>query len=373
MKQTAIVLTTINRPHLLRGYAENIIRYGHADGVQILMVADRKTPSAAAEDIKEVERSGVQAQLLDLEWQDQWLGRFPALSRMIPFDSDNRRNVGFLVAAERRAEVIITIDDDNFIGDGDFVGLHGIVGDMIEAPVLRSLNRWVNICRYVEFDSGVPVYPRGFPFSRRWADTSEGSSGTGRVMLNAGLWLDDPDVDAVTRLVLRTRGIRIHDGRWALGSGHFSPINTQNTAFHRDVLPAYYYVKMGASIGGLKLDRYGDIWSGFFAKSVIDHNNHMVTFGPPASVHRRNTHSLLKDLREELWGMVLTDVLCEFVETLQLRSRGYGETYLELADHLRTFVGRRKDIPDAARDHIMEVADVMGIWVETCRVLGVTA
>ena len=96
-----------------------------------------------------------------------------------------------------------------------------------------------------------------------------------------------------------------------LAPGTWSPINTQNTAFHRDILPAFYFVPVGDPVSGIAVERYGDIWAGFFAKKLIDHLDDRITFGHPACDHRRNVHNLLGDLELEFWSIILTDPLAE--------------------------------------------------------------
>ena len=56
-----------------------------------------------------------------------------------------------------------------------------------------------------------------------------------------------------------------------LGNRAWSPINTQNTAIHRDVIVSYYFVRMGYPLGGMAIDRFGDIVSGYFSQACVRH------------------------------------------------------------------------------------------------------
>jgi len=124
---------------------------------------------------------------------------------------------------------------------------------------------------------------------------------------------------------------------------------------------------MNASIGGSKLDRYGDIWSGFFAQKVINHLNGRVAVGQPVTNHLRNKHNLLDDLRQELWGMILTNQLAPILESIELTASTYDAAYLELAKKLEDRVTSNGEFNDEAKSYFRTVTSAMRIWVDVCR------
>ncbi len=369
--RAAIVMTTINIPELLIGYADNLEKWGHVGELSFRVIGDRKTPAETRKVIEKIAHRGFDAIYSDIPAQEKWLAQFPKLTEVIPYDSDNRRNVGFLMAAEEGAEVIIMLDDDNYVGESDFLLGHSIVGSMQRLKTVSSSSGWYNVCEMMEIEPPFPIYPRGFPYSRRWAKSTNTFTITeGRVMVNAGLWLGEPDVDAITRLSLPVNATKLREERVMLARGTFSPINSQNTAFHRDLLPCFYYVLMGARINGLVIDRHGDIFCGLFAKKVIDALDLRVTFGLPATDHRRNVHNLFGDLEQELWGIRLTEVLAEELEAIQLVSTSCADAYLELSDEVLAAISRRNDVPEPAKEYFGEIARAQEVWVEACRTLG---
>ncbi|MBI3665326.1 MAG: hypothetical protein HY236_03740, partial [Acidobacteria bacterium] len=300
-----LVVTTIALPCVLESYAANAARYGHLTRVEALVIADRKTPTESADYVQALRRQwGFQAEYVDIAAQEAWLARFPGLGEIIPYNSDNRRNVGFLMALERGCDILLSIDDDNYSTDDDFYDGHSVTGRTVEGPVVSSSSGWFNICSLMENDAGLTVFPRGFPMGKR-AQPAEISSQTRRALIavNAGLWLEDPDLDAVTRLYREVKTTAVTGGPVILGPAAHSPINTQNTAVWREAVSAYYYVVMGQDLGGLKIDRYGDIWSGFFIKKCADHLGHFCRIGTPVARHVRNRHDLFLDLKQELYGM----------------------------------------------------------------------
>ena len=369
--KTAIVLTTIAVPNLLEGHADNYQQHGHED-VEFIVIGDLKTPKETEKVIRNIRGRGFEAEYFDIPKQEKWLqNQDPELKRMIPYNSDNRRNIGFLIAVERGAEVIVSIDDDNYVTGGDYLGGHKIVGTTQTLKTAESSNRWFNPCSMMETETKRAIYPRGFPYSKRWKDEIRFIHSSGRVVMNGGLWLRYPDLDAVTNLNEKVKTVAINSEQIMLATGTFSPINTQNTAFHRDILPCYYYIVMGAQINGYRLDRYGDIWSGFFAKKIIDHLGDRVTFGHPLTDHRRNIHDLFKDLQQELWGMVLTDKLVPIMESINLSKKTYSSAYLELAGKIEDDINRSSEFSEDEKAYVSQIASNMRVWVRVCdRIMG---
>ena len=125
--KTAIVITTIQVPYLLEEYANNFRKYGHKD-IEFIVIGDLKTPAGIGKVIKGIKQTGFEAEYLDITKQREWMKQFPILEQMIPYNSDNRRNIGYLVAVERGADIIISIDDDNFVRKEDYLIGHQSVG-----------------------------------------------------------------------------------------------------------------------------------------------------------------------------------------------------------------------------------------------------
>lgn len=361
--KAAVVLTTISVPELLEGYAKNFHTFEHTD-IGFIIIGDRRTPNEKCERIAHyLKNQGFEAYYFDIASQQQWLRDFPKLSKIIPYNSDNRRNVGFLIAAQQGAQTIISIDDDNYVTKDDFYSYHSIVGTSQNGNAVYSSNKWFNPCSLLRFSDERAIYPRGFPFSRRWKDDAKFTIDTGRIVLNMGLWIGVPDADAVTHLNGPVTSIGLKTDSVMLAPGVFSPINTQNTAFNKSILPCYYYILMGLKVEGLLLDRYGDIWSGYFAKKVIDKMGDRVSIGRPLTDHRRNLHNLFNDLKAELMGMILTEKIVDFLETLNLENGTYQDAYLELAEKLST---TPIDDNPVIRRYIKRLADAMKVWVESC-------
>ncbi|HSY49356.1 MAG TPA: hypothetical protein VLC46_11135 [Thermoanaerobaculia bacterium] len=368
-KSIAIVVTTIFEPRFLDGYVANLRRFGR-ENVDIIVIIDRKTPPSVAE---RCAHYGLLCPTLDE--QEAFLARFPSLASRIPYDSDNRRNVGFLMALDRGAELLISIDDDNYcLDDVDFVGEHLAAGTTSDAVSTESDDGWINICSLLDSSTNDEIFPRGFPyFARRQKRTlREADVQPARVAVNVGLWLSDPDVDAMTRLVQAPHIASAKNRSLRLGGDTWTPINTQNTAVVRDAIAAYYYVRMGFSLGGLRIDRYGDILSGYLIQKCVKTRGDAIRIGSPIADHRRTPHNLFKDLYHELAGMVLLDDLLPWFRELGISGGTYSEMYAAVADELESkSVSMRGFVWDeGGRDFLVDTAANMRAWLEAVRTIG---
>ena len=133
-KPCHIVFTTIRHPAILRDLYENIQHYGHLEEVKIWVVGDRKTPASAAALAAEVSAQGLETVYFSVDDQDDWGKRF-SLYPLIPYNTDGRRIFGYLRALEDGCEVMISMDDDNFPTNDDFVGFHRLTGQASDAAV----------------------------------------------------------------------------------------------------------------------------------------------------------------------------------------------------------------------------------------------
>ena len=239
--------------------------------------------------------------------------------------------------------------------------------------VMSGSNGWFNVCSMLEIDPNQEVYPRGFPYRKRHQQAEVSTvEESGPVRLNAGLWLGHPDLDAVTWLAAPCRATSFKGESVLLGRDAWCPINTQNTSLHCDLIVAYYFVRMGYSLAGMAIDRYGDIFSGYFCQACVRHLGHRIRVGTPVAFHGRNAHSYLRDLTHELACILVLEDLTEWLCEATLQGSTYPETYLSLAVALDHQVERfRGSIwTDAARGYFHQMTYCMRQWVVACQQIG---
>jgi hypothetical protein len=172
MNRPAVVTTTIFVPRLLESYMDNALAYGHRDAL-FVVAGDRKTPAEAKSWCLELAAArGVEFSFLDVDDQAGYLSRFPELDAHLPYNSIQRRNIATLFAYEAGCDPIITIDDDNFLIEGDFIGDHSLAGRRAELEAFSSSTGWYDVCEHLSEARGVPFYHRGFPPGERWKAAS---------------------------------------------------------------------------------------------------------------------------------------------------------------------------------------------------------
>jgi hypothetical protein len=365
--KASLVLTTIRESAVLDSYAENFRRHGREQQVEICVIPDRKTPPAMIERCRSLARSGFTVSYPTLAEQEDFLRHLGFPPHAIPYDSDNRRNVGFLMALASGADFMISIDDDNYCrSDTDVFAAHAVVCERsIEAQVVETPTGWFNICTLLELDRPDTTYPRGFPYyARHQPAIAQMRHAAVDVHINAGLWLLAPDIDAINWLVAPVQATAFKGPSLVLGRCTWSPINTQNTALRREALPAYYYVRMGYPLGGMMLERYGDIVSGYFVEACVKHLGGAIRVGTPVADHRRNQHDYLQDAAGE-WGCILLfeDVL-PWLHEAQLSGNTHSESYTALSYCLQDAVEKQRGNiwNEAARGYFHQVAHNMRTW-----------
>jgi hypothetical protein len=296
------------------------------------------------------------------------MARFPELWKHIRFDCIQRRSIGMMMAWENGADIIITIDDDNFVMPQDFIGLHRCAGSVREVTAYASTSGWFNVCSFLEVDHGVRFYHRGYPQKQRWIEdlhfvTSYRSQR--RIAVNAGFWLDDPDIDSFTRIDRQpvVRGLKTPwEGNFALQPGTWSPFNSQNTALMRDVVPAYFLSPYDG--------RYDDIWASYIINRIAEHFGHVICFGTPLVRQQRNVHDIWKDLDAERNGVKMTDDFCEALRSIGLRGSTYHGCLAEIGGSLPMAWSEDPKWSDSQKECRLKVIEGLNLWHEAFEKLG---
>lgn len=332
MTDVAIVTTTINNPtRALEAYAV---------AGQLVVVGDLKTPPETEDAVHALD--GV---YLTPDDQREW-----RCSGTIGWNCIQRRNVGFLRAYQLEADVVITVDDDNVPGDPAAWRDQHLAN--LDDPVIETLlssNDWFNPGSLL-----VPeVQARGFPYERRehavaYSSVKTATAPVPRVGVNCGLWLGDPDVDALQRIVLAPETRAFHGpDRTVVNRGVWSPINSQNTAWRRELLPL--------AVLPPKIGRWDDILGGYFAQWAMRNLNFTVAYGQPLVTQERNAHNLWHDLRAEVAGLEYTTTFCD---DLARRDPGDSpiEALVELMWYLEDSVSRYPAWP------VADVVEFLRCW-----------
>lgn len=265
-----IVTTTINPPTLAT------IKYSRKEDWTLIVVGDTKTPHYEYENLNCI--------YLSPEYQEK---TYPELSETIGWKSIQRRNIGFVEAYNRGADIVATVDDDNIPYD-DW-GTNVVVGETVE---IDFYNTDLGVFDPLSVTEHNQVWHRGFPIDLvpYRSRVSYGGKLKRRVLVQADLWDGDPDIDAMARLSIRPI-VKFDKIQGPYGSLSISPFNSQNTFLAREVIP---YYSVFPHVG-----RMDDIWGGY----VLQHYYPKSVVYNKASVYQdRNVQDLVTNLEKEIIG-----------------------------------------------------------------------
>lgn len=354
-----ITTTTIHIPTLIEDYIKDIIKYGRQDYVDFVITGDKKSPIEAYEFCKNLQKKyAINIDYMGVEEQDKYMEKYPKFKNYLPWNCLQRRDVAILKAYDNGADIIILIDDDNFLACEDYVGKTLHLGNMKNFDTVETSNGWYNICEHLEDANGRLFYPRGYAWDKRIKDGSYlWKNENIRSVVNAGFWLGDPDIDAVQRLASPIDVISYNrEQNFALGREIFCPFNSQNTAIHRDVVPAYF---LCPDIG-----RFDDIWASYFLEKICWHLKDYITFGQPLVKQIRNEHDLYVDVRAEEFGTKYTSDFCNWIKEIKLTQKTYRDCAIELATKLKEVIDTKSfmELPATKRAFFNQFIDGMKIW-----------
>jgi|688.fasta_scaffold25740_4 hypothetical protein len=292
--QYAIVVTTINHP--TRAVTE-LQENAHKLSAKFYLIGDSKSP-------KDFSLPG--AEYFDL---DRQLATGLKFAKACPTKHYARKNLGYLIAAREGSNIIVETDDDNIPREGFWTPRQR----RMSVPTVTDKG-WCNAYSY--FADGT-IWPRGLPLDRILAESGARFETLpvleGDFPIQQGLADDNPDVDAIYRLVLPLP-VTFHDERIVgLDAGVWSPFNSQNTTWWREAFPLLYLPYYCSF-------RMTDIWRSFIAQRIAWECGWKLLFDRATVFQIRNDHDLMRDFAEEVPGYLNNEKIRRTLEALPLKS-----------------------------------------------------
>jgi len=265
-----IVITSIFQP------TEAIKSFAKLNNYELIVVGDKKSPKNWSE------KNTCYLSIIDQEKQGF------SLVEKLPFNHYSRKMIGYLKAFEKNAECIIDTDDDNIPKQNwSFPNFEG------EFDCLDESLGFVNI---YELFTEQKIWPRGLPLSlinKKFDLESQLTVRECQVGIWQGLADEDPDVDAIYRLVSDKPCYFDKRKPVVLGRGTIAPFNTQNTLIRKELFPLLYlptYVTF----------RFTDILRGLIAQPIMWLYNYHLGFIDATVIQKRNPHDYMKDFVSEI-------------------------------------------------------------------------
>jgi len=231
-----------------------------------------------------------------------------AISKLIGWRSQRRRNTALLRAVELDPDFILTIDDDNIPPKDYFDKWYKILTEKatkVAVPTVKVKHaHWHN---YLKTANGpIEMYVRGFPMPFLWQNATAVKKAKKpidpkQIGIFQGISLGDPDIDGRTRLVYPKRLplTSVREKNYCL-KNIWSPYNTQNTVLARALFPVAFMWPFAS--------RMDDIFASFMWQKVLFNNNMYAHVGDAVNKQDRGIHKTRNvykdDFLEELEGHV---------------------------------------------------------------------
>jgi hypothetical protein len=285
----AIVITSIAEPNpVLQAIARGSIERG----IAFYVIGDTKSP-------KEFVLHG--CDFYSVERQRELGFQF---AQLCPTRHYARKNIGYLQAIREGATILLETDDDNYPEPAFYQPLP--VEQSI--PSLRGTG-WVNLYRYY---TDLNIWPRGLPLDAVNTPLPPLSAPHSVYCpIQQGLADDNPDVDAIYRLVMPLPVTFQGKHRLAIEKDAWCPFNSQNTVFYEEAFPLLY-LPAHCSF------RMTDIWRSFVAQRIAWENGWSILFREATVRQLRNDHRLMKDFEDEISGYLHNRRIGEALQAVQL-------------------------------------------------------
>ncbi|MDQ3019169.1 MAG: STELLO glycosyltransferase family protein [Bacteroidota bacterium] len=291
MNTPYLIITSIaNQEHpVLKKFAEE----SSVNDVFFIVVGDTKSP-------KEFNLAGCDYYSIELQQALNF-----ELAKTLPSEHYARKNLGYLIAMSKGAEIIIETDDDNL----PFQTFWDNRAKIVNAHLLINKG-WINIYKHF---TDVHVWPRGFALEsiKNTFPRLEGQVSV-ECPIQQGLIDENPDVDAIYRLVLPLPITFNKSESIALGNDSYCPFNSQNTTWFKEAFPLLYLPSYCSF-------RMTDIWRSFVAQRIAWTCGWTILFHQSTVWQERNEHNLMTDFRDEISGYNNNAQICESLKGLILK------------------------------------------------------
>ena len=229
-------------------------------------------------------------------------------SKICPFNSYARKNIGYLLLAKNRNDFIVETDDDNYPKKNFFRNR------LLKHNTKKILNiSWINIYKLFLSSDKYFIWPRGLPLDEINGDQIRLSNKKyeNNFYLQQGVCDLNPDVDAIYRMYKKKIDVKFKDIKINIASS-LTPFNSQNTTWHKSLLPLMY-LPVTCTM------RCTDIWRSLIALRILGINSMNIMFDGPIFFQKRNYHNLEKDFKDEISMYMNNKKIYDILKKLKLK------------------------------------------------------
>ena len=329
MSKNYLIITSIFPP------TEAVKKFAEVADWQLVVVGDKKTPT-----------DWQHPNVIYLDPAAQESSGFET-AKYLPWNHYCRKMIGYLYAMQQGAERIADTDDDN----EPLAGWPGLPADKLQ---LLKGTKFVNIYKYY---TDHKVWPRGYPLNLLLDDKTPAVEDTSR---EPAIWQflahEDPDVDAIYRLIDNTPITFKAAGHYVLDQGTVCPFNSQNTIFgQKKVFPLLY-------LPAFVTFRFTDILRGLVAQPILWKQEMHLGFGPATVTQKRNPHDYLRDFASELPVYLHAEKVIDIA--VQSLAEAGGQ---DVTDQLKVTYTALRQADIVTDDELV----LLQAWANDCKRLGV--
>ncbi len=329
----AIVITSIFPP------GPSIRKWALLQDWGVIVAGDKKTPLNWSCD-----------KVIYLSVEDQLTLDF-RIARLLPWNHYSRKLLGYLLAIQKGAELIVDSDDDNMPKENwsvpQFDGNH-----LMSAGNLGFMNVY-------SYFTEQNIWPRGFPLNRVRDPNSRLTKSHLRMnSVNVGVWQGladgDPDVDAIYRMTVNAPCFFNNKSPVVFNSGTICPFNSQNTSFIKPVFPLLY---LPSSVSF----RATDIVRGLVAQPILWSAGFNLGFTAATVTQERNIHDNLSDFESEIPIYINSEKIIDTVEkTVTSRCSIDENLYNAYESLFRKNIVQKYEL-DMIASWILDIKDLMNV------------
>tara|TARA_A100001035_G_scaffold279100_1_gene279592 strand:- start:1310 stop:2311 length:1002 start_codon:yes stop_codon:yes gene_type:complete len=297
MVKTSIVVTTIFEPNEV---IHKLVDISCKNNIRFFIAGDKKTPNSY---------HNLDCNFMPLTYQNKSYQKF---SQSLPLNHYVRKNISYLESFKSGAERIIETDDDNY----PLENFLSRTTEKLECDVVSG-SQWINAYKF--FTDDKIIWPRGYPLEKiKDESTLKKDNNFVNAPIQQGLANNNPDVDAIFRMVYQLPFVFNETDDIALDEFCWCPFNSQVTTWFKNAFPLMY-------LPSTCTFRMTDIWRSFIAQRILWENQSKLLFHSASVKQKRNEHNLLKDFKDEVPGYQNNQLIIDYLTNLKLK-KGWNNT-----------------------------------------------
>ena len=325
----SLVLTTINKPN------KNIKIFSQKcreKNWRFLIIGDAKTPNNYKIKYGDFYSTSSQKKLSF------------KFTKICPYNSYTRKNIGYLLAMQNKSNVIIETDDDNCPKNNFFEKIN-------LSHHVRELagSKWENI--YLNFINNRNIWPRGLPLNSIFNKPKYLNRKINKEFyLQQGVCEGNPDVDAIFRLTNSKINVKFKNNlKFSLGQC-LSPFNSQNTIWFKKIFPLMY-LPVTCTM------RATDIWRSLIALIILKNDNKKILFFGTTMFQKRNEHNLTNDFEQEITLYLNSNKIVELLKKVKIK-KGEKNYFINLKKLYQVLIKNKIFLKDEIK--------YLEAWTEDC-------